>query len=125
MTILEQQFQDLAEKFSGARCDLIAGGSFAITVPNFPLPNGWTSKFTTVRFIAPVGFPQGRPDCFWTDHDLKLEGNRVPQNTGMNPMPNVPGQFLWFSWHVQNWSPNSDTLLTYLRVIEKRFRQLQ
>jgi len=125
MTILEQQFQELVGKFPGARCDPIAGGSFVITAPNFLLPNGWTLKVTTIRFIVPVGYPMGRPDCFWTDAQLRIEGNRVPQNTGDNPIPGGPSPLLWFSWHVQSWNPNSDTLLTYLRVIEKRFRQLQ
>jgi hypothetical protein len=125
MTPFEQQFQELAKMFPGTIYSLNTDGSFVITVPSVKVPSGWTSKEVTVRFIAPVGYPAAKPDCFWTDPDLKLEGNRVPQSTGPTPLPNGPSPLLWFSWHVDTWSPNSDTLLTYVHVIEKRFRELR
>ena len=125
MTIVEQQIQDLTQKFPGATCVKAPDGSHAVTIPNIPLPQGWEPRTTTVRFIAPVGFPASRPDCFWTDPNLRLTGGRNPQNTGATPMPNVPLQLLWFSWHVQKWSPNSDSLLTYLRVIENRLHEIR
>lgn len=125
MTIPEQQGQELGEHFPGATCIRAPDGSYIVTVPNVELPAGWNAKTTTVRFIAPVGFPGSQPDCFWTDPNLKLVGERPPQNTGPNPMPHGPNPLLWFSWHVQRWSPNYDSLLTYFRVIKKRFLELR
>jgi len=126
MTPLEEQFEKLREKHPEAALQRNGDGSAMITVPGIDLPEGWEPRTTKVFFLAPVGYPQGRPDCFWTDAQLRLNRDpRVPQNTGQNPLPGGPVGLLWFSWHVQNWSPNNDTLLTYLNVIKKRFDDLR
>lgn len=125
MTPFERQFEALKELHPAAAHERLSDGSIAVVVPDVTLPDGWTAKKTTVRFIAPVGFPQSRPDCFWSDPTLRLSTGQVPQNTGANAMPQGPSPLLWFSWHVQNWSPNADTLLTYLNVIRKRFAELR
>lgn len=125
MTLVDEQFHELSKRFPAASCTNNPDGSFSVVVPDVPLPEGWTANTATVRFILPVGFPMARPDCFWADPELKLAGNRVPKNTGPNAMPHGPSPLLWFSWHVKHWSPNSDTLLTYMRVINDRFKELQ
>jgi hypothetical protein len=121
MTPIEKQFRELAEKKAGATCVPLPDGSHVVVVPNIPLPPGWNANTTTVAFVAPVGFPASRPDCFWTDPNLRLASGINPQNTGSNPLPGSNQAHLWFSWHVQKWSPNSDSLSTYLHVIESRF----
>lgn len=122
MTPIERQIAQLRLIHPSATLEPLPDGSFLITIPEVGLPTDkWNKRTTTVRFIAPVGYPASRPDCFWTDRDLLLAGNRVPQNTGTNAIPHreqLPT--LWFSWHVSAWSPNSDSLVTYLRVIERR-----
>lgn len=125
MTIIEEQGAELVLKRPGATCVANPDGSHLVTVSEVVLPAGWTLNTVTVRFIAPVGFPTAKPDCFWTDANLRLDGGRVPQNTGPNQLPNGPNPLLWFSWHLQNWDPNTDSLLTYLRVIENRFLELR
>jgi hypothetical protein len=125
MTIIEEQGAELTIKRPGATCVANPDGSCLVTVPNVLLPAGWTPSAITVRFIAPVGFPTAKPDCFWTDSNLRLDGGRVPQNTGQAQLPNGPNPLLWFSWHLQKWDPNTDSLLTYLRVIENRFLELR
>ena len=109
----------------GSTCVANPDGSCLVTVPNVVLPAGWTPNTVTVRVIAPVGFPTAKPDCFWTDFNLRLDGGRMPQNSGQSPLPNGPNPLLWFSWHLQKWDPNTDSLLTYLRVIENRFLELR
>jgi hypothetical protein len=126
MTPLEEQLQSLAQQYPGTTSSRIADGSCVITVPDVELPAGWNAKTTTIRFVAPVGYPNSKPDCFWTDPHLKVSGSpNPPQNTGPNPLPNSPGPLLWFSWHTQRWSPNFDSLLTYFRVIKNRLLQLR
>ena len=122
MTPIEQQFARLQEHFSDAKCQPLGNGSQLITIPKLELPNGWNAKATTVRFLVPVGFPVSRPDCFWADPALRLANGAIPANTGQNPPPDNSPQ-LWFSWHVTCWSPNHDTLLTFLNVIKARFHQ--
>ncbi len=77
-----------------------------VVVPNVELPKGWSSDRVTVYFVLPVGYPSAQPDCFWTEATLRLEDGRTPQNTGLQQIPGTSEQLLWFSWHVQTWSPN-------------------
>ena len=62
MTIPEEQGVELEKKYPGTTCVRMPDGSYLVTVPNVVLPEGWTPHTTTVRFIAPVGFPASRPD---------------------------------------------------------------
>src|SRR5437016_1789483 len=93
------------------------GGAVLVVVPGFKLPRGWSKSTATIRFVVPLGYPVARPDCFWADPDLRLEGNRTPQNTGFNLIPGTQEQLLWFSWHLQDWNANQSSLLTWLKVI--------
>ncbi|MDY0279057.1 MAG: E2/UBC family protein [Salinivirgaceae bacterium] len=126
--ILNRHFSKLKERYPEATLAMLPSGAALITVPGMPLPPGWSMGFSAIRFIAPLGYPNAVPDCFWADKELRLKGNRMPQNAKLdNPVPevNLPG--LWYSWHVQpnNWNANRDDLLTYLAVIMARFGELR
>lgn len=125
MTPLEEQFEILRTEFPRAGLERLPDGSNVVVIPGFPLPPGWSKTETELMFVAPVGYPFSRPDCFWTESDLRLAGGGVPKNTGTNPIPNQTSPHLWFSWHVAAWNPNSDNLLTYLHVIDRRFEDAQ
>jgi hypothetical protein len=101
----------------------VEDGSFVVKVPKVRIPPGWTANEADIWFVVPVQYPSARPDCFWTDESVLLEGGRVPQNTGPNPLPGRPQPvpLRWYSWHVTQWSPIGDTLATYLQVIRRRF----
>src|SRR5438105_3315024 len=96
-----------------------------VEVPEIDLPHGWSKPKTTVRFLVPFAYPAAPPDCFWADADLTLDGGRIPQGSGRQPIPGFPDQLLWFSWHVQQWDPNSHTLSSYLQVVKNRLRMAQ
>lgn len=120
MTPIEEQFEILRISEAGADRQKLPDGSHLIIVPSVALPNGWSKPAVDVRFLAPVGYPFGKPDCFWTDGDLRLASGNPPMNTGNTPIPHVGGGFLWFSWHVASWDSNVDSLLTYFFVIKRR-----
>ena len=120
MTPLEEQFEIFRVDWPEARLERLPDGSHLVTVPNFVLPNGWSKPSSDIKFVAPVGYPFSRPDCFWADVDLRLAAGTMPQNTGGNAIPNVPTPHLWFSWHVGAWNPNVDNLLTYFYVVQRR-----
>lgn len=125
MNPFEQQFAALKEEYPEATSVALKDGSRNVTIPGFKLPAGWSAPAVTLRFIVPIGYPISRPDCFWCDKGLTLATGRVPQNSGANGMPGEPTPLLWLSWHVSRWSPNQDTLLTYVNVIKQRFRELR
>lgn len=120
MTPVEQQFNIVRTYYGNTEMRALPDGSHLIVIRGFPLPQGWSKSNIETRFVAPVGYPMARPDCFWTDADLRLTNGNMPQATGNNPIPHVGGQFLWFSWHVASWNANSDNLLTYINVIKRR-----
>ena len=125
MTTIESQFESLQTAYPNALLERLGSGAYLITVPQYVLVPGWSKPQTDIKFIAPVGFPASRPDCFWVDHDLRLANGATPQNSGNNQLPEVSSQQWWFSWHVQAWEPNSGTLISYFRVIEKRLKTAQ
>ncbi len=125
MALLDEQFEILKGELPEATLTKLPSGAALIEIKNFDIPTGWNRSKIILRFIAPVGYPFGKPDCFWADPDLRLGNGTVPQNTGSNPMPGVPGQYLWFSWHLAQWNPNKDNLSTYVHVIENRFKELR
>lgn len=103
--------------------EALPDGTSFITIPNIALPPGWNKPMTSISFIAPVGYPNAKPDCFYADSDLRLAGQAMPQGTQLNSIPGRSQAYLWFSWHLASWSPVSDSLLTYVRVIEQRLSQ--
>lgn len=117
------QLERLQERYPGASATPLPSGQFLIRVPNVPLPQGWSQSTTEVIFIAPVGYPVAKPDCFWADASLRLAGGGMPQNTAVNKVPNASGTRMWFSWHLQRWDPSKDDLVHYVRVIGQRFEQ--
>lgn len=124
---IEAQLAKLRDSNANVRHWDLADGSTLIEVPAQSLrPAGvWSKENTTILFLAPLGFPQARPDCFWADDDLRLNGGALPTNSNLQSIPNAPpeiGQRLWFSWHVSSWSPQKDTLSTYLEVIRQRLK---
>ena len=123
MTPLEQQFELLKANYPEAALTPLPSGAGLVVVAAVRLPPGWSQAATTVKFLAPVGYPFSKPDCFWADAQLRLRGDAMPQSTNMTPIPETGESLLWFSWHTAQWNPNRDTLLTYFNVIKNRLRE--
>lgn len=133
MSDVESQLPELKKlrDAQDATARRLENGSYLIEIPAFELPEGWVvpnqpDRKATIRFLAPPGFPTSQPDCFWVHPSgLRTTGGGTPQNTNdTNPIPGVSDLPLphgtWFSWHVQRWNPNSDSLATYFMVIKNR-----
>jgi hypothetical protein len=127
--VTERQFDRVKERYPSASIAPLPSGSALVTIPEVPLPNGWSAINTTIRFLVPVGYPGPPPDCFWADRDLLLATGAQPQASNVTVIPetNIAGR--WFSWHVvqgqANWSPNRDDLMTFVVIVLDRLRQAQ
>jgi hypothetical protein len=122
MTPFQQQFEILINDYPNAIYQQLPSGAILVIVPNFCLSPGWTQSATTIKFLAPVGYPFARPDCFWADDQLRLANGGMPQNSNITLIPETNYNQLWFSWHVAQWNPNRDNLSTYIKVIQNRFK---
>ena len=105
----------------------LPNGSSLITIPGVEIGPGWNQNVVTVLFVAPPGYPAGRPDCFWVEPTgLRLASGATPQaSNDSNPIPgdDRPGRrTTWFSWHLETWNPNTDTLATFFNAIMVRLR---
>ncbi|MDQ7995274.1 MAG: E2/UBC family protein [Luteibacter sp.] len=125
MKSLQQEFDEVLLVYPGAQLQANADGSHLVMLPSVALPPGWSQPSTHVRFVVPVGYPYAAPDCFWADQSLRLATGMLPQNSANgNPSPGQPDPAtLWFSWHLNAtlWTPGASDLMTYVRVIKKRF----
>lgn len=120
---LEAPLKRLCEAYPGAVAQALPDGTTLITVPELPLPAGWSLDKTDVSFIVPVGYPAARLDCFYGDAALRLQGGGLPMNASPNVIPHVNEHRLWFSWHVSTWNPARDDFRTYVGVIRERLRR--
>ena len=123
MTPIHQQFAALLAEWPTATLTPLPTGAHLVEIVGFKLPSGWNRPEGTILFMAPPGYPGAQPDCFWIEPaGLRLVNGGTPQNSNdANPIPGVNGRSTtWFSWHLQTWNPNNDSLLTYLNVITQR-----
>ena len=127
--IIAEHLKSLREHYPEASATPMPSGAHLVIIPNVPLPGGWNRQTTTILFLAPPGYPAAQPDCFWVEPgQMRLANGGTPQGSNdSNPIPelNPPRQFTWFSWHLQTWNPNRDSLFTYFNVIMKRLGSLQ
>lgn len=120
MSLIDVQLEDLRRDHPEATADPRPDGTSLVTVPKVSLPSGWNQSHTTVRFLAPVGFPMAQPDCFWADEALRLAGGALPKNAQVQSPPFGGPPKLWFSWHVSVWSGSRDTIKSYIGTIRNR-----
>jgi hypothetical protein len=121
--LLLGQLAELEADHDGVQCAAVGDGSFVVKVAKVGIPPGWNATEANIWFVVPVQYPSARPDCFWAEASLLVQGGRIPQNTGGNRLPGAQATppLRWYSWHVTRWSPIGDTLATYLQVIRRRF----
>lgn len=96
-----------------------------VEIPDVQLPKGWNKERITVRFLVPLAYPAAPPDCFWVDEGFALEGGRMPQGSRLEPLAGVNLPLVWFSWHVQQWDPNTHTVSSFFQVIKDRLGKVQ
>ena len=130
--MIEAQLQQLSEFRNrdgapDASATSLRNGGFIVTVPEVDIGPGWSQTRVDVLFLIPPGYPAARPDCFWVHPTgLRLADGSTPQNT--NDSNAIPGddrtdrKTTWFSWHLQSWDPNKDTLTRYFNAIMQRLK---
>lgn len=130
MTPFDQHLSTLRESVGDrVSATSLPSGAHLIEIRGHALsPALWSVPTVTILFVAPPAYPLAQPDCFWLEPGgLRLANGGVPQATSdANAIPEVPERrCTWFSWHVQTWNPNRDSLLTYYKVILQRLDQNQ
>ena len=98
-------------------------GLIYVIVKDYPLPVGYSKKHTRLLLKIPLSYPNGNPDMFWVDPDLRLASGESQANATIE---NVLGEpWLRFSWHPQKWNPVLDNLNTFMEFVNRRLIQLK
>ena len=78
--VIASQLASVQLRFPDARIESTREGQRLLIVPNVSLRPGWNKDRVTLRVLVPAGFPHVKPDCFYTDPDLRLHSGGVPVN---------------------------------------------
>jgi len=104
----------------GYKLKLFAEDGFDdVRIYDYPIPSGYSRSTSDLLLRLPLSYRAGRPDMFWTDVDLLLASGQVPVQADV--IETIEGtQWRRFSWHLSNWNPTTDNLLTYLAFVDGR-----
>lgn len=121
MIALDNQLEQLRRSFPDARFEQTADGQQVLVVPNVRCAMGWNIDFVTMRVLVPAGFPHVKPDCFYTESNLRLQNGGEPVSSSVQ---NVFGaQYRWFSYHLAAWDPNTASLDQYVHFCQRRLME--
>jgi Prokaryotic E2 family E len=109
----------------GMEVELSEEGDWAnIVIQDSPLAHGFNKKTTTLLLKFPLGYPNARPELFWTDRDLTLADGSVPASAEVFEQ-HLGREWRRFSWHPSSWNPGVDNLRTYLEFVNNRLAKRQ
>ncbi|MBW3578882.1 MAG: hypothetical protein KY462_14305 [Actinobacteria bacterium] len=120
MRSLEAELEALRGVFPGAHIETVAGIGRVCVVPDVATGKAWEPPTTEIRFLIAQGYPQSKPDCFFSRPDLRLKSGATPQNA--RPQRIGSSEYLWFSWHLRTWNPAADDLTRFARFCNGRLQ---
>ena len=123
LDLVTTQLGALQRRHPTAHIELTTDNQRVLVIPDVPLPVGWSKQTVTIRVLVSGGYPQVKLDCFYVDADLHLGGGGQPSQSGMQQV--FGSTYLWFSWHINDWSPQTASLDQYVRVCEARLREVR
>lgn len=119
LTPLERELEEVRERFPNASMRQVQG-QWLVSVPDVPVPAGWSKTVATLHFFVSAAYPHANPDCFYVDGDMRLASGNMPQSSGPQQVEGA-GTLLWFSWHLARpWKPGRDRLLTWIATVRAR-----
>lgn len=124
MTPLEHELEEVRERFPNASMRQ-ASNQWLVSVPDVPVPPGWTKSVATLHFFLSAAYPHANPDCFYIDGDMRLANGNMPQSSGIQHVDGA-GDLLWFSYHLARpWKPGRDRLQTWIATIRGRLADVR
>lgn len=105
---------------AGYNIELVDGAEICVIFKGYKVPTHiWNIDCVDLLITTHPTYPNAKLDMFWLDPPLKLK------STGGDPQStNIEGKCgrscQRFSWHVNQWNPARDNLITYLDVVNDR-----
>ncbi|MBP1092139.1 hypothetical protein [Bradyrhizobium diazoefficiens] len=131
-TRIKDELGLLLRHFSGVE-HAEANGEDWFRIPRYVLPDGWQIGGEAVAelpicFLVKGNYPGDAPYGFLAPAGLRFKG-AAPTSTGAPPSPPpFSGEWLHFSWSVENWSATADVgkgsnLLAWVRSFMVRLKE--
>jgi hypothetical protein len=124
--IPEQLIAEVEElRKEGLDIDLVErDGLVNLVLRSCAIPPSMNKDKSDILLRIPMGYPNARPDMFWTDEDLLLKDGRVPRSAD-SIEEIIDRRWRRFSWHPQAWNPGRDNIRTYLEFVNCRIRRME
>ena len=105
----EEDIRFLKEKYSEAKVYEI-GNEVHVLLPSFPFPAGYTPRSADLLLRLQPGYPDAKPDMFWTKPDVRLVSGAWPTASEHHEIPGAgPGSELYTTaW--QRWSRHTSDM---------------
>jgi hypothetical protein len=106
----------------GCNIEVKEDSEICIIFKDYPVPsNIWNCDKTDLLVVTHPTYPNAKMDMFWVDPPIALKSGAQAQ--AVSPETKCGRSWLRFSWHVQNWNPAHDNLITYLNVVDDRLKR--
>lgn len=98
------------------------GSDVHIIIQDYAFPEAYHPRQASLLIIIPAGYPNAKPDMFWTNPDIRMINGSWPKSSevhqdfqGMN----------WQRWsrHLNNWRSGVDNLKTYMASVRKEINK--
>ena len=122
----EEDVQFLRVKYPEAKV-YEAGSELHVLLPSFPFPSGYTPRVADLLLRLQPGYPDAKPDMFWTMPDVKLVSGAWPTASEHHEVPGAGAgsevyTVAWQRWsrHTSDmpWRPGIDGLRHYVAAIK-------
>ena len=122
----------LKEKYSDARVYEV-GNEVHVLLPSFPFPAAYQPRTADMLVRLPAGYPDVKPDMFWTNPDVKLGSGAWPVRSDYHEIPGsgngveVYKQVSWQRWsrhsNPTDWRVGIDGLRNFIGTIKRELER--
>ena len=109
----------------GYTIEVVDGGEIGIIFKDYSIPGHiWNRDKVDILITTHPTYPNAKLDMFWVDPAVALKNNGAqPKST--SPESKFGRSWQRFSWHINNWNPAHENLITYLGMVEDRLHKVE
>jgi Prokaryotic E2 family E len=99
------------------------GSELHLVIRKFPMPGAYAPQSVELLIRLPAGYPNAKPDMFWTTPRVSLANGQCPLAAEVNE---VYGGTAWQRWSRHwnaKWRPGVDGLETFLGSIRNELQK--
>jgi len=99
------------------------GAELHLVIHKFPLPTAYVPQNVDLLIRLPAGYPNAKPDMFWTDPWVSLASGQAPQAANVKE---IYGDRPWQRWSRHwnaKWRPGVDGIETFLGSIRNELQK--